>query len=163
MTDRPNVIKKTVLGHAKFYLPIEYQLNHNKAKIIHHDRIFVIWMTCPYASESRSQCQKLQFAPDKIDNVFMSLVFIHYPPVIIPFLSCSCLERFFSTRIFFCESELTFVTLTSQYAFWAFLHTPFALISGRALSDVVISYCHETSHFTIKSMGYIEFLATRTV
>ena len=46
-----------------------------KAKIIHHDRIFVIWTTSPYASENRSQYQKWQFASDKIDNVFISLVF----------------------------------------------------------------------------------------
>ena len=52
------------------------------------------------------------------------------------FWSCSCLERIFSTVIFLCGSELTFVTLTSKYAFWAFLHTPFALISGRALSSL---------------------------
>ena len=28
MTDRPNVIKKAILGYAKFYLLIEYQMNH---------------------------------------------------------------------------------------------------------------------------------------
>ena len=46
-----------------------------KAKIIYHDRIFVIWATSHYASESRFQYQKWQFAPDKIGIVFISLVF----------------------------------------------------------------------------------------
>ena len=46
-----------------------------KAKIIHHDRIFAIWTTSPYTSESRSQYQKWQFTLDNIDNIFISLAF----------------------------------------------------------------------------------------
>ena len=52
------------------------------------------------------------------------------------FLVLFMLGKNFFTGIFLCGSELTFVTLTSKYAFWAFLHTPFALISGRALSSL---------------------------
>ena len=228
-TDRPSVIKKKqCLSMQSFTYSSNTGWITCKAKIIHHDRIFVIWTSSPYESETRSQYQKWQFALDKIDNIFISLVFfesyfggkmmkkswsfgifttcyrknqwgkgsmfnIHNSLVIIPFFSFSYFERIFSTGIFFYESELTFVTLTLKYAFWAFLHTTFALISGRALSflsplncslstccscgstsmslctlcfkivDVVICHCHETFFYTIESMSYIEFLATRAV
>ena len=69
-------IKKQCLGMQSFTYSPNTSWITCKAKTIHHDRSFVIWTTSPYASENRSQYQKWQFAPDKIDNVFVSLIFL---------------------------------------------------------------------------------------
>ena len=76
MTDRPNVMKKQCLSMQSLTYSSNTIWITRKAKTIHHNRIFVIWATSPYASQSRSQYQKWQFGPDKIDNVFISLVFL---------------------------------------------------------------------------------------
>ena len=68
--------KKKCLGILSFADSSNTSWITCKAKIIiHHARIFIIWTTSPYASESRSEYQKWQFAPDEIDIVFVSLVF----------------------------------------------------------------------------------------
>ena len=76
MTDRPNVIKKNawvckVLPTHR--IPAESHVRLKSSSTM--PEFLSLWTTSPYASESRFQYQKWQFALDKIDNVFTSLVF----------------------------------------------------------------------------------------